>query len=108
MMDPRMPFTAKLYDSAEENFHVPRSRTHLAASASPVPDKLYHVVVHNLSPQGLLVESYHEMPIGADIRFDIKDLGTHTARVTWRDGIFYDCAFLTPIPATRIRSKLTN
>ena len=103
-----MPFTAKLYDSLESETNSPRNRTHLTARMSHVANELHHVVVHNLSPQGVLIESYHPLQIGADIAIDISELGKTTARVIWQDGLFYDCLFDVPIPAQTVRSKLTS
>jgi hypothetical protein len=100
-----MPFSAKLYDDPTPNVPVSRSRTHLAASLT---SHLHHVVIHNLSPEGLLIESRDELEIGAEVTLDISDFGRHAAHVIWRDGLFYDCQFVTPIPAAQVRSKLTS
>lgn len=99
-----MAFSAKLYDDLPD-VPVSRSRTHLAASLT---SHLHHVIIHNLSPEGLLIESRDELEIGAEVTLDISDLGTHVANVIWRDGIFYDCQFVTPIPAAEVRRKLTS
>ncbi|HMI19134.1 MAG TPA: PilZ domain-containing protein [Sphingomonas sp.] len=100
-----MPFSAKLYDDPTPDLPVSRSRTHLAASLS---SHLHHVIIHNLSPEGLLIESRDELEIGAEVTVDISDLGPHAAHVIWRDGVFYDCQFVTPIPAAQVRQKLTS
>ena len=102
-----MAFSARVYEQADIA-ELPRSPTHLAGSvsiASPVP---YHIIVHNLSSEGLLVESYYELEIGAEIVFDIEGLGPRAATVTWHDGSFYDCTFVKPVPAALVRAKLTN
>ena len=100
-----MPFAAKLYDDPTPDVPVSRSRTHLAASLS---SHLHHVVIHNMSPDGLLIESRDELEIGQEVTFDISDLGRHAAHIIWRDGVFYDCQFVAPIPAAQVRSKLTS
>jgi hypothetical protein len=100
-----MPFVAKLYDDPTPDVPVSRSRTLLAASVS---SHLHHVIIHNMSPEGLLIESRDELEIGQEVTFDISDLGRHVAHVIWRDGVFYDCQFVTPIPAAQVRQKLTS
>lgn len=100
-----MPFVAKLYDEPTPDAPVSRSRTLLAASLGA---HLHHVIIHNMSPDGLLIESRDELEIGQEVTFDLTDLGQHVAHVIWRDGVFYDCQFVTPIPATQVRQKLTS
>jgi hypothetical protein len=102
-----MPFTAKVYDTPPPP-SAPRSPTHIRASVSLPDSRAHHVIVHNLSAQALLVESYHPLEIGAEVSFEIDELGTVAAQVTWRDGQFYDCALLTPLTPTQVRTKLTS
>jgi hypothetical protein len=97
-----MPFTAKLYDDLPDA-PVSRSRTHFPAS---VDSHTHHVIIHNLSSEGLLIESHDDLEIGAEVTLDISDLGRHVAHVIWRDGVFYDCQFASAIPAARVRRKL--
>jgi len=100
-----MSFTARLYDSADQ-VPLPRSPTHLTASATPLAPDPHHVVVHNLSSEGLLAESYCEMAVGSEIMFEIADLGKVSARIVWRDGHLYDCLFTVPLPSQLVHSKL--
>ena len=102
-----MSFTARLYDTPVSTPDM-RSRTHLPARVGDPQSDLHHVIVHNLSAQGVLIESYHPLEIGADVALDIGGLGELNARILWRDGIFYDCVFDTPLDAERVRAKLTN
>ena len=100
-----MSFSARLYDSTEET-PLPRSRTHLTGSLTPLVLEPHNIVVHNLSSEGLLVESYHAIPVGSDVMFEIADLGKVSARVVWREGHLYDCTFTEPLPSQLVHSKL--
>lgn len=100
-----MPFSARLYDTADDT-PAPRSRTHLSASMTPSTREPHHIVVHNLSPEGLLAESYYEMPVGSEVEFEIADLGTVKAKIVWRDGRLYDCLFTVPLSEQLVHSKL--
>jgi len=100
-----MPFNARLYDAAEDTPPL-RSRTHLAASMTPSEREPQHVVVHNLSSEGLLAESYYDMPVGSEVVFEIADLGKIQARIVWRDRQLYDCLFTVPLPVQLVHSKL--
>ena len=100
-----MPFTATLYDNAPEA-GLPRSRTRLRASITPLEKMPHHIVVHNLSTEGLLIESYHDIPVGSEVAFEIDDLGKNLATVVWRDGHLYDCLFTVPLPSGPVHAKL--
>lgn len=100
-----MPFAATLYDR-NSDAPLPRSRTHLEASITPLEKIPHHIVVHNLSTEGLLIESYHDIPVGSEVIFEIADLGKNLATVVWRDGNLYDCLFTVPLPSGPVHAKL--
>lgn len=100
-----MPFNARLYENADETPAL-RSRTHLSASMTACEREPHHVVVHNLSSEGLLAESYCEMAVGSAVVFEIADLGTIEARIVWRDRSLYDCLFTVPVPVHLVHAKL--
>lgn len=101
-------FNAKLYDELPLEPADVRRKTLLEAHVSAVNAHVHYVIVHNLSSMGLLVASQDDLQVGAEILFDIPDLGRHLARVVWRKGTLYDCTFVVPIPAEQVRRKLTG
>ena len=101
-----MSFTARLYDAPAEL--SPRSRTNLAATLSAQSGHAHHVIIHNLSSTGAMVESYHPLHIGDPIALEISDVGTVSAQVTWNEGALYDCEFNRTLRTDVVRAKISN
>lgn len=99
-----MSFTAKVYEyptghSAEER------RTHIFAEATPSDGLVRHIIIHQLFPEGLRVEAYPALLEGAEVDFDIPDLGPRKATVVKQNGAFSECAFHGRFHPTQIRTK---
>lgn len=78
----------------------------LTEGGEPAP-----VLVHNISADGLLLESEVSLASGERIDIDLPHAGTTSARVIWTSGSFFGCQFDAPISiaamsATQLRSEV--
>lgn len=99
-----MAFTAKVYEYPA-GFPLEERRTHISAQAIPSDGAVRHIIIHQLFPEGLRVEAYPALPEGAEVDFDIPDLGLRKATVVKQDGAFSECAFHGRFHPTQIRTK---
>ena len=56
------------------------------------------VVIHDLSPGGILVETSASLRKGARLEVDLPELGATQAKVVWNSGDYFGCQFDKPIP----------
>jgi len=63
-------------------------------------------LIRNLSERGLLIETAIDLAIGETIRVILPEAGASEARIIWRDGSFFGCKFLTPIPKAAVSAAL--
>jgi hypothetical protein len=56
------------------------------------------VLVHNLSSDGLQLETTLDLASGAEMSIGLPGVGTRAVRVVRRDGTLYGCSFVTPVP----------
>jgi transcriptional regulator with XRE-family HTH domain len=67
------------------------------------------VLVHNISADGLLLESETSLASGERIDIDLPHAGTTSARVIWASGSFFGCQFDAPIsPAALSAAQLRS
>ena len=59
-------------------------------------------IIHDLSLNGLLIESATELVSGEDLLVEIPECGPVLATVVWSSGRFFGCKFGAPIPAAAL------
>jgi len=64
------------------------------------------VVIHDLSPGGILVETSASLRKGARLEVDLPELGATQARVVWNSGDYFGCQFDRPIPKAALSAAL--
>jgi hypothetical protein len=65
------------------------------------------VVVHNISPTGLLIEaSQNGLAVGDSFTIDVPEAGLAESTVVWNSGRFFGCAFLEPIAKAAVSAAL--
>ena len=64
------------------------------------------VVIHDLSPGGILVETSASLRKGARLEVDLPELGATQARVVWNSGDYFGCQFDKPIPKAALSAAL--
>ncbi|MDO6413709.1 hypothetical protein Q4F19_04870 [Sphingomonas sp. BIUV-7] len=101
-----MAFNALVREERETFSPVPQRRTRIAAQINGASDLVHPVVVHALSPDGVVIESHDAMPQGARVMIEIGDIGEQYATVVCRDGIFYDCTFERRLDPRQVHRKL--
>jgi hypothetical protein len=83
-----------------------RHKLHLDARRSGTGEE---IIVHDLSPSGMLIETAARLSLFGRFQLDLPDLGNVTAVVVWSSGHFFGCQFeMTPekstVSAARLRS----
>ena len=69
-----------------------------------------NVVLHNLSPTGMLLETTLPLEQGESIAVELPEAGTVSAEVVWASGILFGCQFPEPLntgafSATQLRAS---
>jgi hypothetical protein len=82
--------------------HVLKLEVETAVQAGPGQ----HVLIHNLSPRGLLIETAADLWVGAEFELDVPEASDARARVLWRRGQFLGCEFLNPLPRSAVSAAL--
>lgn len=73
---------------------------------SAVSDSGMEVVIHDLSPTGVLLETSQALSSGETLFVDLPDRGPTAASVVWSSGNFHGCAFEQSIPSATISAAL--
>lgn len=69
-------------------------------------DRGVEVVIHDLSPTGLLLETTEPLASGETLFVDLPERGPTAASVAWHSGRFYGCEFELSIPAAAVSAAL--
>jgi hypothetical protein len=64
------------------------------------------VVIHDLSPGGILVETLASLRKGARLEVELPEVGATQAKVVWNSGDYYGCQFDKPIPKAVLSAAL--
>jgi len=64
------------------------------------------VVIHDLSSDGILVETGASLRKGARLEVHLPEVGATQAKVVWNSGEYYGCQFDTPIPTGALSAAL--
>lgn len=73
---------------------------------SAVTDSGIEVVIHDLSPTGMLLETAQPLGSGETLFVDLPERGPTAASVVWSSGRFHGCAFEQSIPSATISAAL--
>ena len=69
-------------------------------------DRGIEVLIHDLSPTGMLVESEQDLVSGDSLLVDLPERGSTAATVIWSSGHFHGCEFVQSIPSAAISAAL--
>lgn len=83
-----------------------RRKLRLSAEGASASSSQTQVVIHDLSEEGLLVESPIPLVTGELLEVVIPEAGTAQAEVTWDGGRFYGCKFKEPISTAAVSAAL--
>jgi transcriptional regulator with XRE-family HTH domain len=75
----------------------PRRQLRLAAQGQTATGGSTDVLIHNVSANGLLLESTTELAVGERIEIDLPHARATGASVIWSSGVLYGCQFDVPI-----------
>lgn len=81
---------------------APRHQMRLRVRGAPPAGEATDVLIHNLSPTGLLIESTQHLAVGDEIVVELPEAATSTAKVVWASGQFFGCAFDRPLSAAAV------
>lgn len=70
---------------------------HLAVTAAKLTGQSVEVLVHNISEDGLLLETSADLAVGERISLLLPRQQEATARIIWSSGALYGCEFDTPL-----------
>ena len=76
---------------------APRHRLHLAVSAAKLGGQSVEVLVHNISEDGLLLETNADLSAGETIDLLLPRGQQASARIMWSSGVLYGCKFDKPL-----------
>lgn len=77
---------------------APRRTLHLEARGATAQGVATDVVIHNISLDGLLLESPTALEPGETIAIDLPEAGMVEASVVWASGDLFGCRFDNPLP----------
>jgi hypothetical protein len=83
-----------------------RRKLRLEAEGATASSSQTQVVIHDLSEEGLLVESPIPLVTGELLEVVIPEAGSAQAEVTWDGGRFYGCKFKEPISTAAVSAAL--
>lgn len=63
-------------------------------------------VVHDLSTQGMLLETSDSLTVGEKLGVELPRSGLHEAEVIWSSNDFYGCRFGKPLPSAAVSAAL--
>lgn len=87
---------AHLQESAGRN-RQPRRTLRLETQGVTAAGDPAHVLIHNVSATGLLLETHSALDVGAGLEIDLPQAGLIPASVIWQSGHLFGCQFERPI-----------
>lgn len=81
-----------------------RRKLSLETVAEASPDS--RVVIHDLSEQGMLLESHIALAVGEKLDLVIPEAGSATASVVWSSGHYFGCKFDKAIASAAVSGAL--
>lgn len=93
-------------DAAESRLRADRRKLRLLVPGSLAAEGAVDVLIHDLSPTGILIESDADVPEGEEIDLMLPEAGATRASVVWSSGRFLGCAFKNPVPSAVVSAAL--
>ena len=84
----------------------PRRRLRLQTEGASATAAQTQVVIHDLSEDGLLVESAVPLATGDVLDVVLPEVGSAPAEVAWTSGRFYGCKFKEKVPTAVVSAAL--
>jgi len=81
-----------------------RRKLHLETEAEASPES--RVVIHDLSEQGMLLESRVALAVGEKLDLVIPEAGSATASIVWSSGHYFGCKFDKPLSNAAVSAAL--
>ena len=85
---------------------TPRRKLRLQTEGASASAAQTQVVIHDLSEEGLLVESAVPLATGDFLEVILPEAGTAQAEVAWTSGRFYGCKFKEKVPTAVVSAAL--
>jgi PilZ domain len=103
-----MPLRANLETEPQtgERRSAPRRKLRLQAEGAIASAGDTQVVIHDISEEGLLIESPVPLTDGEVLEVLIPEAGTAQAQVSWTSGHFFGCKFIEPISTAAVSAAL--
>ncbi|QJU57592.1 hypothetical protein HL653_07140 [Sphingomonas sp. AP4-R1] len=101
-----MAFCVLMRENAAEAAPALRQQPRVGARAGHREGVVHQVMVHALSPDGVIVEARDSLPEGTRVVFEIAEIGHCPATILWRDGSLYDCQFDRRLDPLKVHRKL--
>lgn len=103
-----MSLRAQLEVGAEagERRSSPRRKLRLEAEGASASATQTQVIIHDLSEDGLLLESPVELEQGEAIEVILPEAGSAQATVAWSSGRYFGCRFHKPISTAAVSAAL--
>jgi len=83
-----------------------RKRLRLVTSRLRQGSAAQDVHIHNLSADGMLLESAEPLADGEGLAVELPGSGNHSARIVWSSGEFYGCRFAKPLSTAALSAAL--
>ncbi|MCW3797821.1 PilZ domain-containing protein [Sphingomonas sp. BN140010] len=102
-----MGLVAYIDDSlASEKRRAPRRTLRLEVGVATGAPEQARMMIHDLSPTGLLVEAEDGPTVGEKLQIELPGSGSFPAKVMWSSGRFVGCKFEQVLPQAAISAAL--
>ena len=81
-------------------------RRKLRLEANPDAASGSHVVIHDLSERGMLIESATPIAVGETLDLIIPEAGSAKAAVVWNSGLYFGCRFEKSLGGSAVSAAL--
>ena len=92
-----MVIPAHFEQAAVDDRREPRGRLWLDTMGTSSSGKATDVLIHNISPTGLLIECSAGLSPGETIEIELPQAGATPAKIVWASGRLFGCQFARPV-----------
>jgi hypothetical protein len=83
-----------------------RRKLHLETEGSGALQKPIQVVIHDLTPEGFLMESTAAIAVGDRLEVAVPEAGAVEATAVWKSGSYCGCKFSRPISTAAVSAAI--
>jgi hypothetical protein len=83
-----------------------RRKLLLETQSSGALERPAQAVIHDLSPEGFLMESTAELAVGDQLEVALPEAGTVEATAVWKSGRYCGCRFTKPISTAAVSAAV--